>query len=197
MELRFNCTSLIWLFIGICLTEIKIFVSFYKLVTALAANSHVFTVKSRCRKRKMVKIHEKLSYSFLNDTLLVFRNQQLSTSRPRLLSATRLGSTRLGSARVRVSDTVSCDSWLRHRIATLIYRQNEALLSDRGDLVVWSGTRSFGEPPAQRQWHPRRRAQGWSAEPGSGGPGGPGVGADGQHACLIPESVHQKGKGHR
>lgn len=80
MELRFNCTSLIWLFIGICLTEIKIFVSFYKLVTALAANSHVFTVKSRCRKRKMVKIHEKLSYSFLNDTLLVFRNQQKSAA---------------------------------------------------------------------------------------------------------------------
>lgn len=82
-------------------------------------------------------------------------------------------------------DPVSCDSRLRHHTATLTYRQNEAHLADRGDLVAWSRTRSFGEPPAQRQWRPRRRAQSWSAEPGPGGPGGPGVGADGQHACAL------------
>lgn len=91
-------------------------------------------------------------------------------------------SARLDSTR-HACDT--CDNRLRHRTATLTYRQNEALLSDRGDLVGWSGPRSFGEPPAQRQRRPGRRAQSWPAEPGPGGPGGPGVGADGQHACAL------------
>lgn len=74
---------------------------------------------------------------------------------------------------------------IRHQTATLTYRQNEALLPDRGGLVAWSGTRGFGETPAQHQWRPRRRAQSWSAESSPGGPCGPGVGADGQHACAL------------
>lgn len=83
-------------------------------------------------------------------------------------------------------DTYLCDGNLRHLTATLIYRQNEGLLSHRSDLIAWSRTRDFGEPPAEHQW---RRTRGQSAEPASSGPGRPGVGADGQYACTLVEGV--------
>lgn len=74
----------------------------------------------------------------------------------------------------------SCRDVIRARQSQLILRQHEAVVAHRSDLIVRSGTRRFSEPPAERPRSGGGGGESRSAEQSPGGPGSPGLRADGE-----------------